>query len=211
MLSRIRDHLKGKGVDALVEMIVDLAERDPTLFRELRGGSSVHADDKTLETRLRKAIDSATRTGGNVGYREAEGGRRMWTRCSTAVAELASGGHAGLALKLVGRAIDRIEGAAEEIDDSDGHCSALLDRAAEIHLAATRVVRPNPSGSPVTSSPVRRRVTGRPLLAQRRSTPTCLARKDWPNTAASPTKLGRIPAGAGKALNLTNSSAATTS
>ena len=36
VLSRIRDHLKGKGVDALVEMIVDLAERDPACFASWR-------------------------------------------------------------------------------------------------------------------------------------------------------------------------------
>ena len=93
---------------------------------------------------MRKAIDSATRTGGYVDYREAEGWAANVDEVLATVAELASGGRAGLALELVVRAIDRIEGAAEEIDDSDGHCSALLDRAAEIHLAATRVVRPEP-------------------------------------------------------------------
>jgi uncharacterized Zn finger protein len=34
-LSRVRDHLKQKGVDALVAMIVDLAERVSVLFRKL--------------------------------------------------------------------------------------------------------------------------------------------------------------------------------
>ena len=77
---------------------------------------------------------------------EAEGWAANVDEVLATVAELASGGRAGLALKLVGRAIDRIEGAVEEIDDSDGHCSALLDRAAEIHLAATRAVRPEPVG-----------------------------------------------------------------
>jgi uncharacterized Zn finger protein len=33
--ARIRDHLKQTGVDALVEMIVDMAEHDPGLFRKL--------------------------------------------------------------------------------------------------------------------------------------------------------------------------------
>ena len=34
-LERIRRHLRTKGTDALVEMIVDLAERDAALFRTL--------------------------------------------------------------------------------------------------------------------------------------------------------------------------------
>jgi tetratricopeptide (TPR) repeat protein len=60
------------------------------------------------------------------------------------VAEVASGGRAGLALKLAERAIDGVERAMEEIDDSDGHCGALLSRAREVHLAAARVARPEP-------------------------------------------------------------------
>jgi hypothetical protein len=52
--SRVRDHLKQKGVDALVAMIVDLAERDPVLFRKLdRAASTVSGDDKTIEARPR--------------------------------------------------------------------------------------------------------------------------------------------------------------
>ncbi len=144
-LARIRDHLKEKGIDALVEMIVDTAERDPALFRRLdMAAATVHADDKTLEARLRKAIDGATRTRGFVDYREAAGWAEGVDSTLDAVADLASGGRAGLALKLVERAIDRIERAVEEIDDSDGHCGALLHRARDIHLAAARAARPEP-------------------------------------------------------------------
>ncbi len=40
--------------------------------------------------------------------------------------------------------IDRIAEAIEQIDDSDGHCTTLLARACDIHLAAVREVRPEP-------------------------------------------------------------------
>ncbi len=60
---RIRHYLQSKGVDELVGMLLDLAEDDPALFRKLDMASAVaHADDKTLEARLRKTIDAATRT-----------------------------------------------------------------------------------------------------------------------------------------------------
>jgi len=59
-LARIRDHLKQKGVDTLVEMIVDLAEQDLSLFRKLdRAAAVTHTDDKALGARLRKEIDSS--------------------------------------------------------------------------------------------------------------------------------------------------------
>jgi tetratricopeptide (TPR) repeat protein len=144
-LARIRDHLKRKGVDALVEMIVALAEQDPALFRRLDiAAAGAQGDENAVEQRLRKAIDGATRAGGYVDYRAAHDWAAGVGEALDAVAELASGGRAGLALKLAERAIDRIEQAIGSIDDSDGHCGGLLERVREIHLAAVRVVRPEP-------------------------------------------------------------------
>jgi tetratricopeptide (TPR) repeat protein len=144
-LARIRDHLKEKGVDALVEMILDLVERDPALFRKLdAAAAAIHGDDKTLGARLRKMIDNATRTGDFVDYGEASGWAAQVDSVLDGIAGLASGARAGLALELAERAIDRIEQAVESIDDSDGHCSMLLERARDIHLAAIHEVRPEP-------------------------------------------------------------------
>ncbi len=144
-LSRIRDYLKAKGPDALAGMIAEMAERDPALFRKLdMAAATVHADDKTLEARLRKAIDGATRTGGFVDYREAAGWAADVDAALDAVESLASDARAGLALKLAERAIERIEKAVESIDDSDGHCGTLLERARDIHLAAALAARPEP-------------------------------------------------------------------
>lgn len=144
-LSRIREHLKHKGLDALVELVVDLAEQDPALFRRLdMAAAVVGADDNAIEARLRKAIDGATRTRGFVDYHQAAGWAAEVDAVLDAVAGLASAGHAALALQLVERTIDRIEQAVGEIDDSDGRCDTLLLRARDIHLAAARVARPEP-------------------------------------------------------------------
>jgi hypothetical protein len=126
-------------------MILELAEQNTELFRKLELASTVtSADDKTLEARLRKAIDAATRTAAYVDYRAAAGWRAGVDEALDAVADLAASGRANIALKLVERAIERIEAAFESIDDSDGHLGALLERAAEIHLVAVRAVRPEP-------------------------------------------------------------------
>ena len=144
-LPRIREHLKQMGLEALVEMVVGLAGRDPVLFRRLdMAASTVFADARTLATRLRKAIDGATRTRGFIDYREAHGWAAGVSDALDAVAELTPAGHATLGLELAEHAIDRVEAANEEIDDSDGHCSGLLERARDIHLAAARVARPEP-------------------------------------------------------------------
>jgi uncharacterized Zn finger protein len=144
-LSRIRDHLKQKSVDALAEMIVQLAEQDPALFRRLDVAATVvNADDATVRKRLRKSIDSATRPRGYIEYSEAPGWAANVEAALGAIADLASGARAGLALELAEHAIDRIERAIESIDDSDGHCSELLHHARDIHLAAAQSARPDP-------------------------------------------------------------------
>jgi uncharacterized Zn finger protein len=144
-LDRIRDHLKEKSVDALVEMVMEFVEQDPALFRKLdTAAAAIHDDDKTLGARLRKMIDSATRTGDFLDYRETAGWAGEVDTVFDSIAGLASGARAGLAIELAERAIDRIAGAMEEIDDSDGHCGMLLGRARDIHLAAVREVRPEP-------------------------------------------------------------------
>jgi hypothetical protein len=144
-LARIRTYLREKDVDALVEMIVAMAERDLALFSRLDTAAAMaHADDGTLAARLREAIDTATETRGYIGYRGAAGWATEVEAALDAVAELAQTPRAALALDLAERAIDGIADAIEEIDDSDGECHALLERASEIHRAAASVARPDP-------------------------------------------------------------------
>jgi tetratricopeptide (TPR) repeat protein len=146
-LDRIRDHLKQKGVDALIEMIMEVVELDPDLFRKLDTAAAImHEDDKIVGARLRKMIDSATRTSSFIDYHEAGGWAADVDTVLDSIAGLASGARASLALELAGHAIDRIAEAIENIDDSDGHCSTLLSRASDIHLAAIREIRPEPLG-----------------------------------------------------------------
>ena len=144
-LARIRRHLQEKGTAVLVEMIVGLAERDAALYRKLElAATAEHADDQTLEASLRKAIDMAARTGGFVEYGEAGAWAEGIGSVLDAVAALVASGRGGLALKLAGHALAKIEAAIQNIDDSNGHGGGLLERARDIHLAACGAARPDP-------------------------------------------------------------------
>jgi uncharacterized Zn finger protein len=143
-LTRIRAHLAGKPNAALVAMIVELAERDRALFRKLEIASAADgADDKTLAVRLYKAIDQATATRGYVEYGETGGWAGGVDEALDALDALNST-HDRLLFKLAERAIDRIESAIESIDDSDGECGALLERARDMHIRAARGAGPDP-------------------------------------------------------------------
>jgi uncharacterized Zn finger protein len=146
-LARIRQYLKKKGADALVDMIADLAEQDHSLFLKLElASATVGAKGGTLGTRLRKAIDEATRIRDYVDYRAASGWASGVEEVLDTLAELASGAEAALVLELAELAFERIESAIERIDDSDGHCGVLFDRVRDIHLAAARAAKPDPVG-----------------------------------------------------------------
>ena len=143
-LARIRAHLEDKPNGVLVAMIVELAERDPALFRKLEIASAAdRADDKTLAARLGKAIDQATATRGYVEYGEAGGWAAGVDDALDAIQAL-DPSRDRLVLELAEHAIDRIETAIESIDDSNGECGDLLERARDIHIRAALGVRPEP-------------------------------------------------------------------
>lgn len=143
-LTRIRAHLATKDSAALVDILVDLAERDPAIFERLDlAAAASSGDDGTLETRLKKAVDSATRTGRFVDYRAAGGWAAEVDGALDALEAVAKGRTAPIAMRLALHAIGRIEKAIGHMDDSDGHCTDLMARAAEIHLGACREAKPD--------------------------------------------------------------------
>lgn len=100
--AKIREHLRTKGVERLVEMVVGFAERDPSLLQELEfSAAAATADDKTLFAQFRKAITEATRTGGYIEYGEM----REWVKGIESVLDRIAGlienGRAALVLRLL--------------------------------------------------------------------------------------------------------------
>jgi tetratricopeptide (TPR) repeat protein len=143
--AKIRKHLRTKGVDKLVEMVVGLAERDPSLLQELElSAAAATADDKTLFAQFRKAITEATRTGGYVEYGEM----RDWVQGIESVlgriAGLIENGRAILVLRLLDHFFARMDEALGSVDDSGGGGGGAYAKACEIHLAACSQAKPDP-------------------------------------------------------------------
>ena len=103
----------------------------------------LQADDKTLEAHLCDLLEMPD-TGRGLNRREMSSWAAGVDIMLDTIAELMSSGRAGLALRLIEQAIERIENAGEEIVAPSGRHKALLNRMRDIHLAATRVVRPEP-------------------------------------------------------------------
>jgi hypothetical protein len=143
--ARIRDYLGSKDIDALVAMIVDMAGQDLALLRKLDIAAAMFgADDKEIESQLRKAIRDATRTRGFVEYARAPEWAAGVDAALDLLAGMTSGPRAALGVEIAEYAIARIERAIEDIDDSGGHGGALLARVQGLHLDACRAARPDP-------------------------------------------------------------------
>lgn len=145
VLTRIRTYLRGKDVDVLVAMITDAAERDPVLFRKLAiAAAAESADGENLEVSLREAVEQACATHGFIDYARAGEWAAGVDAVLDAMADLASEDHAALVVDLADYTITRIERAIENIDDSDGYCSDLFERAQQLHFEACQAARPDP-------------------------------------------------------------------
>ena len=143
--ARIRAHLRKHSVEVLADMLMSLAERDGALLQQLELAAAAAAeDDATLFRRFKAAITDATRTHGFVEYQDAHAwGQRIETVLDQ-IEQLARSGRAALALRLLDHLFSRLERALSSVDDSDGHAGQVFARAADIHLAACRTVRPDP-------------------------------------------------------------------
>lgn len=144
-IERITGYLRGLSAEALTAILVDAAERDEALFERLDNATlSVEADDDVVAARLRRAIDRATHVDDYVDYR----GAADWADGVGAVLDmleaLTKAARAGMAMSMAAEVIERLEEAVESIDDSDGHCGGLMERAADIHFAAADTARPDP-------------------------------------------------------------------
>jgi uncharacterized Zn finger protein len=144
-LTKIRDFLRAKGVEPLVEMIMGIAERDPELLRDIELSATVAtADDQTLFVQFKKAITEATRTHGFVEYREARAWAAKIERVLEQIEALIQSGRADLVLRLLDHFYARMDDALNNMDDSDGQGGGVYAKACEIHLAACRASKPEP-------------------------------------------------------------------
>jgi hypothetical protein len=143
--AKIREHLRARGVEGLVEMVVGLAERDPSLLKELElSAAAATADDKTLLAQFRKAITEATRTHGYIEYSKMRGWVQGIASVLDRIAGLIEGDRAALVLRLLDHFFARMDEALNNTDDSDGRGGGVYAKAREIHLAACRQAKPDP-------------------------------------------------------------------
>lgn len=139
----IREYLCTQSQDALVELLLDVAQRDDRLYQSLLlkaeryGGGDIGAT-------FRRAIDAATSVHDFIDWREVGSFADNIEEVADSLAELLKPGTAAVLVELAEYAIARTEDALEQIDDSNGEVGEIVYRLGELHLKACTMARPEP-------------------------------------------------------------------
>ncbi|WP_188316391.1 SWIM zinc finger family protein [Solihabitans fulvus] len=141
---RLREFLLGQDRTWLVDELLAAARADSVLRARLDVAAGADArtayDDRALRERLERAIEIADFVEYGAAYSYFHGVDEALDE----VAGLVDAGFVDVAAKLAEYALELLEGAAGQVDDSDGGLREAIGRAEEIHLDACAAGDPGP-------------------------------------------------------------------
>jgi len=134
--SDITAYLSEQAAESLVELLLDVAQRDDRLYQALllKAARSGGADEANKA--FRRAIDDATRIDRYHDWRETRAFAGNVEQVADSLAELLTPESAAALVELSEYAIERIEHALEQIDDSSGDVGGVVHGLGELHLKA---------------------------------------------------------------------------
>ncbi|MFO7650968.1 MAG: SWIM zinc finger family protein [bacterium] len=142
---RLRGYLGGLDNRVLADLLMREAVRDPELAERLMLRARADRPGGLSAAYLRKNITAATRVHGPLWGRATTGFVERIHTVLEPVWALVDAGQGAEGMGLAEYALERVQKAAMQADDSDDGCMAgLLDKVAELHLAACRAARPDP-------------------------------------------------------------------
>jgi uncharacterized Zn finger protein len=133
----IKKYLAKQPTDGLIELLLDVAQRDDRLYQSLLlNAERAGGGGGNVATAFRRAIDEATHVHGFVDWREADSFADAMEQVAESMAELLQPDTAGVLVELAEYAIARLEKSMEQIDDSNGAVSGIVHGLGELHLQA---------------------------------------------------------------------------
>jgi uncharacterized Zn finger protein len=140
----IRAYLSAQRPKSLVDLLLDVAQRDDRLYQSLLLKAERTGGAGNTMPAFRRAIDSATDFDEYVDWRAAASFASNLDHVTESLAELLKPGTAAMLVELAEYAIERVGHALESIDDSDGYVGQTLHHLGELHLKACKLARPDP-------------------------------------------------------------------
>lgn len=140
----IRQYLETQPAESLVDVLLDVAQRDDRLFQFLLLKAERTHGSGNAEKAFRRAIDDAVRIRGFIDWREVGTYAGNIDQVAESLAELLQPDSAAMLVGLAEHAIEEVENAMEQIDDSNGEIGGIVCRLGELHLMACTLAKPNP-------------------------------------------------------------------
>lgn len=140
----IRQFLETQPAESLIEVLLDVAQRDDRLFQSLLLKAERTHGGGNAEKAFRRAIDDAVRIRGFIDWREVGTYAGNIDQVVESLAELLQPDSAAMLVKLAEHAIEKIENTMEQVDDSNGEIGGIVCRLGELHLKACTLAKPDP-------------------------------------------------------------------
>ncbi len=141
----IKEYLTTQQQDVLIELLLDVAQRDDRLYQSLLLKAERTGGGGNVTKAFQRAIDSATRIQGHVDWHEVGDFAGGIDQVADSLAELLKPDTAATLVELAEYAIERVENTLEQIDDSDGEIGDVVYRLGELHLKACVMAQPEPT------------------------------------------------------------------
>lgn len=139
----IREYLAAQPEDALIELLLNVAERDDRLYQSLLLKAERSGGDVAVA--FRRAIDGATTVDDFLDWREAASFAGNIDEVVDSLAELLKPDTVAVLVELAEYAIERVERALEQVDDSSGSVGDVVRTLGELHRKACVMARPEPT------------------------------------------------------------------
>jgi uncharacterized Zn finger protein len=140
----IRQFLETQPAESLIEVLLDVAQRDDRLFQSLLLKAERTVGGGNAEKAFRRAIDDAVRIRGFIEWREVGTYAGNIDQVVDSLAELLQPDSAAMLIGLAEHAIEKVENAMEQVDDSNGEIGGIVCRLGEMHLKACTMAKPDP-------------------------------------------------------------------
>ena len=140
----IRHYLETQPIAALIECLLDVAQRDDRLFQSLLLKAERTQGGGNAEKAFQRAIEDAVQIRGFIDWREVGTYAGNIDQIADSLTELLPDS-AAMLVGLAEHAIEKVENALEQIDDSNGEVGGVVYRLGELHLKACTMAKPEPT------------------------------------------------------------------
>lgn len=140
----LQTYLSGLDKEDLVSLLIDQADEDERLHRQLTLRAALAAQDKPNASAWKNAFNAVLEIDDFVDYRNAYDYAAGVGEVVGSLDQMLQAGQADSVIRLAEHGLTELEQRLEYVDDSDGWMGALLERLQELHLEACRRTRPDP-------------------------------------------------------------------